>query len=87
MLPKALAFRDDEGKPVVLGEVFDGKHPVIFTLNYSNCPMLCSLQLTGLVKGLKQVEWGIEPGLPHRHREPGRRTSPDRGRNARRTAT
>jgi protein SCO1/2 len=59
MLPKELAFRDDEGKSLALGEVFDGKHPVIFTLNYSNCPMLCSLQLTGFVNGLKQVEWGM----------------------------
>jgi protein SCO1/2 len=39
--------------------VFDGQHPVLLTLNYSNCPMLCSLQLNGLVKGLKDVEWDI----------------------------
>lgn len=58
-LPKELAFRDDAGKPMVLGEVFDGKHPVILTLNYSNCPMLCSLQLNGFVSGLKDVEWGM----------------------------
>lgn len=58
-LPKNLAFRDATGKPVTLGDYFDGKHPVLLTLNYSNCPMLCSLQLNGLVQGLKQVEWGI----------------------------
>jgi len=58
-LPKELAFRDEEGKSLVLGDVFDGKHPVILTLNYSNCPMLCSLQLNGFVNGLKQVEWGL----------------------------
>lgn len=58
-LPKTLGFRDASGKPVVLGDFFDGEHPVILTLNYSNCPMLCSLQLNGLVDGLKQVEWGI----------------------------
>lgn len=59
MLPRDLAFRDDEGRKLVLGDVFDGKHPVIFTLNYSNCPMLCSMQLNGFVDGLKQVEWGM----------------------------
>jgi protein SCO1/2 len=58
-LPKSLGFRDASGKPVTLGEFFDGKHPVLLTLNYSNCPMLCSMQLNGLVQGLKQVEWGI----------------------------
>jgi protein SCO1/2 len=59
MLPKHLAFRDQDGKQLTFGEVFDGEHPVLLTLNYSNCPMLCSLQLNGLVDGLKQVEWGI----------------------------
>lgn len=58
-LPRSLGFRDASGKPVTLGEFFDGKQPVILTLNYSDCPMLCSLQLNGLVQGLKEVEWGI----------------------------
>src|SRR5690606_32266392 len=58
-LPKDLAFRDESGRTVLLGELFDGRTPVILTLNYSNCPMLCSLQLNGLIQGLKQVEWGI----------------------------
>lgn len=58
-LPTSLGFRDAGGQFRTLGEFFDGEHPVILTLNYSNCPMLCSLQLNGLVDGLKQVEWGI----------------------------
>jgi len=58
-LPKSLAFQDENGKDVTLGEMFDGEHPVVLTLNYSDCPMLCSLQLTGLVKGLAEVEWAI----------------------------
>jgi protein SCO1/2 len=58
-MPLSLPFRDQEGRAVTLGKYFDGQHPVLFTLNYSNCPMLCSLMLTGLVKGLKDVEWGI----------------------------
>jgi protein SCO1/2 len=31
--------------------------PVILTLNYSDCPMLCNLQLNGLVEGLKTLAW------------------------------
>ena len=58
-VPLALPFRDQNGRRVTLGQYFDGRHPVLLTLNYSNCPMLCSLMLTGLVKGLKGVEWGI----------------------------
>ncbi|MGC4093654.1 MAG: SCO family protein [Polyangiaceae bacterium] len=58
-LPLDLALRDATGRPVRLGDFFDGRHPVLLTLNYSNCPMLCSLQLNALVKGLKEVEWSI----------------------------
>ncbi|HLV66111.1 MAG TPA: SCO family protein [Polyangiaceae bacterium] len=58
-VPKDLTFRDESGKTVLLGDLFDGRTPVILTLNYSNCPMLCSLQLNGLIQGLKQVEWGM----------------------------
>lgn len=56
-LPRHLEFFDETGKKVKVGDYFDGTVPVILTLNYSNCPMLCSLILNGLVGGLKQVEW------------------------------
>jgi protein SCO1/2 len=55
-LPLGLEFVDDRGRRVRIGDYFDGKLPVLITLNYSNCPMLCSLQLTAVVDGLKQVE-------------------------------
>jgi protein SCO1/2 len=55
-IPLDLEFEDCEGNQVVLRDLFDGERPVILTLNYSNCPMLCSLQLTGLFNGLKEVE-------------------------------
>jgi protein SCO1/2 len=58
-LPRSLGFRDQHGKEVTLGDYFDGKRPVLFTLNYSDCPLLCSLQLNGLVEGLKGLEWSI----------------------------
>jgi protein SCO1/2 len=49
-LPLDARFRDQDGKVVTLGEVLDGGSvlPTILTFNYSDCPMLCSLQLNGL---------------------------------------
>jgi protein SCO1/2 len=58
-VPMDLGFTDQDGKPVTLKDYFDGTVPVILTMNYSNCPMLCSLQLTALVEGLKKVDWTI----------------------------
>jgi protein SCO1/2 len=58
-IPLDLPFVDSDGKPIVLKEIFDGKRPVVLTLNYSNCPMLCSLQLNGLFDGLKRMPWAI----------------------------
>ncbi len=56
-VPHGLAFKDENGKSVTLGQYFDGKHPVILTFNYSNCPMLCSLMLNGLLRGLKELSY------------------------------
>lgn len=58
-LPLDLEFTDETGKAVKLGDYFTGDVPVIVTLNYSNCPMLCSMQLTGLTEALKQIEWTV----------------------------
>jgi len=56
-LPMDLEFRDEDGISVTLGSYFDGERPVILTLNYYRCPMLCGLMLNGLVDGLEQMEW------------------------------
>lgn len=56
-LPLDLEFVDQTGKKVRLGDYFDGKRPVILTLNYFRCPMLCGLTLNGMVDGLREVEW------------------------------
>lgn len=58
-IPLDLEFVDSDGKPVALKQYFDGKRPVVLTLNYSNCPMLCSLQLNGLFDALKRMPWAI----------------------------
>lgn len=54
-LPLDLAFTDSSGSPRRLSDLINGTRPTILTFNYSDCPMLCSLQLNGLVAGLKQV--------------------------------
>jgi protein SCO1 len=58
-IPLDLEFVDSKGRKVTLAEYFDGQLPVILTLNYSDCPMLCSLQLNGLFDGLKRVAWDM----------------------------
>jgi protein SCO1/2 len=61
-LPLDLEFVDDNGATIRLGDYFDGERPVILTLNYYRCPMLCGLQLNGVVDGLEQMDWtpGVE---------------------------
>lgn len=55
-LPLDLQFVDHRGQAIRLGDLFDGRRPVILSLNYSDCPMLCNLQLRGLNDSLKQIE-------------------------------
>jgi protein SCO1/2 len=56
-LPLDLEFRDENGNWVELGSFFDGERPVILTLNYYRCPMLCGLMLNGLAEGLGKMAW------------------------------
>jgi protein SCO1/2 len=51
-LPLDLVFKDEAGNSVKLGQYFDGKHPVILTLVYFDCPMLCTLVLNDLTRSL-----------------------------------
>jgi protein SCO1/2 len=59
-LPLDAAFVDDTGTPIKLGKYFDGKHPVIVTTVYYNCPMLCSEEMDGLTSALEMVH--LVPG-------------------------
>lgn len=58
-VPLDLAFRDESGAPVTLGRYF-GKRPVILSLVYYECPMLCTLVLNGLVRALRTLTF--DPG-------------------------
>ena len=57
-LPLSLAFTDSTGTIRRLATLFDGERPVILSFNYATCPMLCRLQLNGLVDGLRDVPAG-----------------------------
>jgi protein SCO1/2 len=50
-VPLDLMFRDEKDQPVRLGDLFTGK-PVMLSLVYYGCPMLCTLVLNGMVSGI-----------------------------------
>lgn len=56
-LPLDLKFVDEVGKPVVLGEYFTGKKPVILQLGYYGCPMLCEYISQGLAESVKSISF------------------------------
>jgi protein SCO1 len=58
-LPLDTAFRDETGKAVKLGDYF-GKKPVILSLVYYQCQILCMEDLNGLVGALEMVN--LTPG-------------------------
>lgn len=55
-IPLDLEFTNERGETVELAEYFKPDKPVILTLNYYRCPMLCTLTLNGMVNGLNEVE-------------------------------
>ena len=58
-IPRALAFHDQDGRRVSLGDSFDGKRPVVLVLAYYHCPMLCGLVLRGVVDGMNQLRFTL----------------------------
>ena len=56
-LPLNTQFVDSRGNSVRLADYFDSRRPVILSFNYATCPMLCRLQLNGLVEGLRELNW------------------------------
>jgi protein SCO1/2 len=57
-VPLDLAFRDENGKSVCLRDYF-GQKPVVLSLVYYKCPMLCSEVLSGLTNSLKILKFDI----------------------------
>jgi len=57
-LPLDLAFRDEAGRDVHLRDYF-GRKPVLLSLVYYSCPMLCGLATEGLVRSLKGISFDV----------------------------
>lgn len=58
-LPLDAPLRDEAGRVVRLGDYF-GRRPVVLSLVYYECPMLCTLTLNGLVSALGVLT--LDPG-------------------------
>jgi protein SCO1/2 len=57
-VPADLAFVDDAGRAVKLGDYF-GKKPLILNLVYYNCTMLCGEALAGLSASMKMIKFDV----------------------------
>jgi protein SCO1/2 len=59
-LPLDLPFRDETGRAVRLGDYFGHGRPVILTLIYFDCPLLCPRVIDGVAGAMKGMS--LEPG-------------------------
>ncbi|HKQ86536.1 MAG TPA: SCO family protein [Candidatus Acidoferrales bacterium] len=58
-IPMDLVFRDEHGTPVALGQFFTPGKPVVLSLVYFSCPMLCTEELNGLDRALKMLPMSV----------------------------
>ena len=58
-LPLDAPFRDEQGRTVALGDYFGNGRPVILTLVYYECPMLCTQELTGLLRSMNAMSLNL----------------------------
>ncbi len=57
-VPLDLVFRDETGQPVKLGQYF-GSKPVVLSLVYYDCPMLCTQVLSGMVTAFRVMSFSV----------------------------
>lgn len=57
-VPLDLTLRDESGASVRLGQYF-ARRPVVLSLVYYRCPMLCTLVLNGLVRALNTLTFDV----------------------------
>ena len=62
-VPAGLTFSDEAGRPVKLESLFNRGKPVLVTLGYHRCPMLCGLVLDGIVKAKAASGLGLGKDL------------------------
>ena len=57
-LPLDARFKDEQGNEVELGQFFSDK-PVLLAFVYYECPMLCSMELKGLVRSIRTLSLDV----------------------------
>lgn len=57
-VPLELPFRDETGETVRLGDYF-GKKPVVLSLVYFGCPMLCNMVEDAMLTTLKEINFNV----------------------------
>ena len=57
-IPLDAIFKDEQGRDVRLGQFFNRK-PVVLSLVYYSCPMLCTQVLNGMLSSFRQVSFNI----------------------------
>jgi protein SCO1/2 len=60
-LPMDLTLRDENDKPISLGDAIGGK-PTILVPVYYRCPMLCTKVLTGVLEACRQMPMSFSAG-------------------------
>lgn len=65
-VPFDVKLTDHNGKDILFSSYFsaEDRRPVVLTLGYYGCPMLCSLVLNGMVDSLKKINF--KPGADFR---------------------
>jgi protein SCO1/2 len=58
-LPLSATFRDEHGNSVTLRDVLPKDRPAILQIGYMKCPMLCSLVMNALVRGIQDMDWTV----------------------------
>jgi len=56
--PLDAIFKDEQGRDVRLGDYFKGK-PVVLSLVYYSCPMLCNQVLNGMLGSFRQINFNV----------------------------
>jgi protein SCO1/2 len=56
-LDRDLRLVDHTGRSVTVGDFVDGERPVLLTMNYYRCRIVCSVQLNGLAAALSELDW------------------------------
>jgi len=58
LVPRDAVLEDDEGLLLALSAL--AGRPLLLSFNYTGCPRLCSVQLAGLARGLRDLGWNGE---------------------------